>query len=71
MSYETALDGLGGKHAGDISSVFFPGRKSPRVSFSTLSRADHTDGKILEKQTILRQAILKFIAPVQKAMPDI
>lgn len=64
MSYETALDGLGGKHAGNISSVFFPGRKSPRVSFSTLSREDHTDGKILEKQTILRQVILKLIAPV-------
>lgn len=49
MSYETALEGLGGRHAGDISSVF-PGGKSPRVSFTTLSRVDHTEGQILERQ---------------------
>lgn len=50
MSYETALEGLGGRHARDISNVFFPDGKSPRVSFTTPSRVDHTEGQILERQ---------------------
>lgn len=47
---EAAQHGLGGRRARDLSLVFPLSGKSSRVSFSALSKVDHTDDQTLDKQ---------------------